>query len=329
MVNEKPLVVFTTYHPWIQQVAAEVQPPEFEVEFLDLEDETAVARLLPRAHFLVCIVLSEEQASLLQRCRLVMVNGVGFDRIPLETLRSLNIPVALTPAMTTESVAEHVIMLILALYKQLPAVGQSMQAGKWNMFGWRQGSHSLMGKTVGIVGLGRIGKRAAHLFHAFGCQVIYNDILEMPSNLEERYQLRRVEFDQLLQEAEIVTVHVPLTVLTDGMFGAAEYARMTPQSIFINTSRGRTYDLDALYQAVISGHLFGAGIDVYEPEPPPGSHPILQLPNVICTPHIASGTVERQFAVNRAQFANCQRVLAGQRPLNLIEDLEREQATGI
>ena len=100
--------------------------------------------------------------------------------------------------------------------------------------------------------------------------------------------------------------------------GAAEFARMSPQSLFINTCRGRTYDLDALYDAVTSGHLLGAGIDVYHPEPPRTDHPILQLPNVICTPHIASGTVERQYAINRAQLANCQRVLAGMEAQNLI-----------
>ena len=140
----------------------------------------------------------------------------------------------------------------------------------------------------------------------------------VPKELEERLALKRVEFDTLLAEADIVTLHVPLTELTEGMMGATEFARMSPQSLFINTCRGRVYDMDALYDAVTSGHLLGAGIDVYHPEPPPIHHPILQLPNVICTPHIASGTVERQYAINRAQFANCQRVLAGKAPENVV-----------
>lgn len=316
--GRRPLVVFTTCHPWIQGVVADVQPPEFDVQFLDMSDAGAVQAVLPQADFLVCLKLSASQARLLGKCKLVMHNGVGYDGIAVETLREMGIPVAITPEMTPEGVGEHTLMLILGLYKQLPAVRESMQAGKWNMLGWRAGSHNLAGKTIGIVGLGRIGKRVAHLAHAFGCQIIYNDILPMPRELEERLELRRVELDRLLAEADIVTLHVPLTELTEGMMGAAEFGRMSPQSLFINTCRGKTYDFDALYEAVVSGHLFGAGIDVYHPEPPPPDHPIFHLPNVICTPHIASGTVERQYAINRAQFANSQRVLAGKQPHNVI-----------
>jgi phosphoglycerate dehydrogenase-like enzyme len=102
------------------------------------------------------------------------------------------------------------------------------------------------------------------------------------------------------------------------MMGATEFNRMSTQSLFVNTSRGKTYDLKALYNALKSGRLLGAGIDVFQPEPLPREHPILQLPNVICTPHIAICTVERQYAINRAQFANCQRVLAGEPPQNLV-----------
>ncbi|NCF67651.1 MAG: D-glycerate dehydrogenase [Chloroflexi bacterium] len=316
--GQRPLIVFTTCYPWIKRIVAEVQPPDFDVRFLEISDDKAVETVLPQADFLVCLALNVQQAHLLRNCKLVMHNGVGYDDIALETLRDLAIPFAITPAMTPEGVAEHTLMLILALYKQLPAVQQSMRRGEWNMFGWREGSHNLAGKTLGIVGLGRIGKRVAHLAYAFGCQIIYNDIVPMPRELERSLDLQRVDLDTLLTQADIITLHVPLTELTEGMIGAAEFDRMSPQSLFINTSRGKICDLDALYDAVVSGHLLGAGIDVYLPEPPPPLHPILQLANVICTPHIASGTVERQYAINRAQFANCQRVLAGEPPHNLI-----------
>lgn len=317
-IDKRPLITFTTCHPWIQKVVAEVQPPEFDVRFLDLSDKAAAKQVLPKTDCLVCTSLSSAEALLLQKCKLVMHNGVGYDAIAVDTLHEMNIPVAVTPAMTPEGVAEHTFMLILALSKQLPAVQQSMRSGGWNMFGWREGSHNVAGKTLGIVGLGRIGKRVAHLAYAFGCHILYNDIAPMPAELEERLNLQRVDLDTLLTQSEIITLHVPLTEQTQGMIGAAEFAKMAPQTMFINTCRGQTYDLDALYEVVVSGHLLGAGIDVYHPEPPPTDHPIFQLPNVICTPHIASGTVERQYAINRAQFENCKRVLGGKRPLNLI-----------
>lgn len=316
--DPKPLVVFTTCHPWIQEVVAELQPDRFDVEFLDLGDATACVAVLPRADFVVCLSMTPEQVALLNDCKLVMHNGVGYDAIAIDDLVAKGIPVAATPAMTPEGVAEHVFMMILSLSKQLPAVRESMRSGEWNMFGWREGSHNVAYKTLGIVGLGRIGKRVAHLASAFDCKVLYHDIVAGPPELEERYNLTRVGLDELLASSDIVTLHVPLTDETTNMMAQEQFEKMKLNSLFINASRGPTYDLDALYDAVMSGHLFGAGLDVFNPEPAPLDHPIFQLPNVICTPHVASGTVERQYAINAAQFENCRRVLDGEEPLHLI-----------
>ena len=297
---------------------AEVQPDEFDVEFLDLNDADAVAATLPRVDALICLSLTTEQCRMLDRCKLVMHNGVGYDAIDIETLTEMGIPVAVTPVMTPEGVAEHALMLILALSKQLPAVQQSMKSGEWNMLGWREGSHNLSYKTLGIIGVGRIGKRIAHLAHAFGCRILYTDIVETPAELVQAYGLERVERDVLIAQADIITLHVPLTDQTRSMFGAEEFASMKPGAIFINTSRGPTYDLEALVDSVESGHLFGAGVDVFDPEPPPGDHRVFSVMNIITTPHISSGTVERQYAINRAQFANAQRVFAGREPNDRI-----------
>ena len=238
MTDTKPLVVWTTCHPWIQEVVAEVQPDEFDVEFLDLNDADAVAATLPRVDALICLSLTTEQCRMLDRCKLVMHNGVGYDAIDIETLTEMGIPVAVTPVMTPEGVAEHALMLILALSKQLPAVQQSMKSGEWNMLGWREGSHNLSYKTLGIIGVGRIGKRIAHLAHAFGCRILYTDIVEAPAELVQAYGLERVERDVLIAQADIITLHVPLTDQTRSMFGAEEFASMKPGAIFINTSRG-------------------------------------------------------------------------------------------
>lgn len=317
-IDQPPLVVFTTCHPWIREVVAEVRPDGFAVEFLELSDDAAVADTLPRADFLICLSLTTEQAGLLQRCKLVMHNGVGYDAIDTETLSSMGIPVAATPALTAEGVAEHVFMMILGLSRQLPAVQQSMRSGEWQMFGWREGSHNVVGKTLGIVGLGRIGRRVAQVGSAFGCDVVYNDIVAPPPEVEERYQLTALTFDELLATSDIVTLHVPLTELTTAMMGRDQFQAMKDGALFINASRGKTYDIDGLHEALTSRHLRGAGIDVFDPEPAPMDHPIFQLPNVIATPHIASGTVERQYAINRAQFTNCRLVLDGKPPNDRI-----------
>ena len=317
-MSGKSLIVFTTAHPWIQGVVNEIKPDEFDVAFLDVTDRAEVERLLPLTDFIVCLKLPTWQAKLLTRCRLVMHNGVGYDGIDRATLHAMGIPVAITPVMTPEGVAEHVVLLTLALYKQMPAVRASMVRGEFDMLGWRNNSHNLAGKTLGIVGLGRIGKRVARLAQAFGCTTIYTDIVDISAEFEQKYDLERVSLDALIERSDVITVHVPLTELTEGMFGEEEFGRMKSGSVLINASRGPTYDLDALYEAVNSGHLYGAGIDVFDPEPPSPEHPIFTLDNVVFTPHIASGTVERQYAINAAQFANAQRVLGGLPPENEI-----------
>lgn len=316
--TDRQLIVWTTCHPWIQDVVAEIRPEPFDVEFLDIDDPVAAAEILPRADFVVCLSLTKDQVALLERCRLVMHNGVGYDAIDVEALKARGIPLAVTPAMTPEGVAEHVFMMILAISKRLPEVQESMRSGGWDMLGWRQGSHNVAYKTLGIIGLGRIGKRVAHLAHAFGCRVLYNDIVDIDPGIEQAYHLERVAFDELLSRSDIVTMHVPLTAKTSSMIGRHQLDLMKPDAILINASRGPVVDLDALGEVMKQGKLLGAGIDVFDPEPPSPDLALLHMANVICTPHIASGTVERQYGINRAQFENAQRVLRGLEPNDRI-----------
>ncbi|MGB1252143.1 MAG: NAD(P)-dependent oxidoreductase [Candidatus Promineifilaceae bacterium] len=309
-----PLAVYTITHPWVQSVVREVRDeiaPEWDVAFLKPGDQAGAQTLLPKADALLCLKCSAEWIGLLDRCKLVQHNGVGYDGIDRVALNDRGIPLAITPVGTAVGVAEHVFMLMLSLSKQLLPVHKSLQNGTWEMMGWRANSTWVHQRTLGIVGLGRIGKRVAHLAHAFGTKTLYTDIVPMPAELEERYALERVELDELIERSDIVTVHVPLTEKTNGMFGSAEFERMKSDALFINASRGETYDMDALYNALVAGQLRGAGLDVFNPEPP-NQHPILYLDNVVATSHIASGTIERQYAIVRAQFENFQRALRGE-----------------
>ena len=314
----RPLIVYNLGHPWVRSVALEHAPAEFELRFPDDSGPGGIESLLPEADFLVSGRVPPEWVPLLKRCRLVQKYGVGLDTVDVEGLRSAGIPLATSPTLTPEGVAEHTLTLILALWKLLIPIHLSVRDGGFDMFGRRQDIHLLHGKTVGIVGLGRIGRKVARLVHAFEVDTLYYDLFRAPPELERELGARAVSFDEVVTRSDVVTVHTPLTAETRSLFGAPEFARMKPGALFINTCRGDTYDLDALYQALASGHLGGAGLDVFNPEPPPPDHPLLKLPNVVLTPHNASGTVERHHAIAREHFINCQRVLDGEEPLHLV-----------
>jgi phosphoglycerate dehydrogenase-like enzyme len=262
--------------------------------------------------------LPAERVALLERCKLVQHQGVGYDGIDVAALAQAGIPLATTPEGTIIGVAEHTILLILALSKQLVQVHESMRQGKFLNTEWRINSHFFYQKTLGIFGFGRIGRRVAQLVRGFEINLVYYDVFRAPETIEQELQATYLPFEALLTQADIISVHTPLTPETEGLFGAAEFAQMKPGALFINTSRGGTYDMDALYESLKAGHLGGAGLDVFNPEPPPPDHPILQLPHVICTPHVATGTVEAHLYKAQAHFENFKRVLQGETPRNIV-----------
>lgn len=319
MTSQKHLAVFALTNSWMQETVLNGAPPEFEVHFLNMKDEQEARRLLPAAEFLMTMKLPPSFVPLLKKCKLVQIHGVGYDGIDTKGLAKAGIPLAACPEGTITGLAEHVILLILALYKQLVRLHESMREGKYDNMVWRSGCHLLRGKVVGIVGLGRAGRRVAQLALGFETRLIYYDTIRAEPSLEEELRVTYVPFDALLTQADIVSVHTPLTEKTMGLFGPREFARMKPGCLFINTSRGGTYDMNALYESLRSGHLGGAGLDVFNPDPPPPDHPILQLSNVICTPHMSAGTVEAQIEKVQVQFDNFKRVLRGEVPRNLLQ----------
>jgi phosphoglycerate dehydrogenase-like enzyme len=165
---------------------------------------------------------------------------------------------------------------------------------------------------MGIIGLGRIGRQVAKRARAFDCPVLYNDTLRAPAQVESAYGAAFLELDELLAEADIVTIHVPLSDQTRALIGERELALMRPTALLINVARGGIVDEDALYAALVAGRLAGAGLDVFAVEPPRADLPLLRLPNVVATPHIAAGTRDALTAKMSAAFANMQRRLRGE-----------------
>lgn len=250
--------------------------------------------------------------------RLVVVHGVGYDPVDVAHATTHGIAVCNTPVANAQSVAEHAVGLMLALAKRTLLADRAVRQGR---FGDRDGLPltELRGKTLGIVGCGRVGLRTAALARrAFSMRVLGYS----PS--ADRRQLRRRgiepcrDLGELLARADVVSLHVPLRPETRGMIGRGELARMKPGSFLINTARGALIDEAALVEALTAGRLGGAGLDVFAREPVPPDHPLLRLDNVVLSPHAAGSSRE---ALERTALTVAQailRVAAGRRPAHLL-----------
>jgi glyoxylate reductase/D-3-phosphoglycerate dehydrogenase len=254
--------------------------------------------------------------------KLVQLISAGYDRLDVEAARRARVPIANNGGSNSVSVAEHTLMLMLAVLKRLVWCHGNVCAGKWRVGGFDDHIlHELEGKTVGIVGLGRIGKKVARRVQGFDASVQYYDIVRLTEDEEDALGVRFVLFEELLRTSDVVTVHVPLNDATRGMMSTREFALMKPGAVFVNTCRGPVVDEAALAKAITSGHLAGAGLDVLVDEPPAPNHPLFNLDNVVITPHMAGPTWENWAKAFRNGFDNIQRVAAGRPPMWVIPEL--------
>jgi D-3-phosphoglycerate dehydrogenase len=227
--------------------------------------------------------------------RLVSKYGVGLDMIDLDAARRHGVVVRWTPGVNRQSVAELTIGLIVVLYRRIMPLSRDLQQGRWHQ---PPGGRQISSSIVGIVGCGHVGKQVARLCRAFGATVLAHDIV----SYDEFYRdagVTPTDLETLLDEADIVSLHVPLDETTRGLIGAAQLARMKPSAIIINTARGGIVDEAALKTALLEQRLAGAGLDVFATEPPLDLE-LLSLPTVAATPHIGGSTVEAVLAMGRA-----------------------------
>ncbi|GIX48340.1 MAG: 2-hydroxyacid dehydrogenase [Candidatus Tectimicrobiota bacterium] len=256
------------------------------------------------------------------RLKLVQLLSAGYDRINIEAARRAGVPVANNGGANAVAVAEHTLMLMLAVYKRLAWHHHNVISGKWRVGDFANPRlYELAGKTLGIVGLGTIGKKVARRAQAFEMRVQYYDLVRLSEDQEDALGVRFVLFPELLRTSDVVSLHVPLTERTRGMMSTREFAAMKHDAILINTCRGPVVDEEALYHALTTGQIAGAGLDVLQQEPPPADHPLFKLDNVVFTPHTAGPTWETWTRAFRNAYDNIQRVAAGSPPLWVIPEL--------
>jgi glyoxylate reductase len=249
-----------------------------------------------------------------RRLKLVQRLGVGFDNVDLESANRLAVPVCNMPDFNAVTVAEHTIMLILALLRRLFDSTLLMKSGHWpsgSIAG--QGTFDFQGKTVGILGLGTIGQEVARRARAFETEICYFDTRRYPA-VEQEVGASFASLDELLSRSDVVTCHLPLTSETRGLLGSEQFTQMKRTAVFINTARGAIVDESALAAALDDGIIAAAGLDVFAEEPLDRRHHLRRCPNVLLTAHMAGQTREAMERMVALLLDNIQRVLRGDEP---------------
>jgi phosphoglycerate dehydrogenase-like enzyme len=304
----------------LRAITADLVPAGFRLLVVSSREQDELLRLSRDADFLLVATarVDEELLRSSPRLRLVQHQGVGYDNIDVDACRRAAIPVALTPEGTTIGVAEHTLLLILALFRHLLTVDAAVRRGEWPVWSMRSRSVELAGKTLGLIGFGRIGREVARRARAFDTTVVYHDSVRAPAAVETELGARYLAQDDLLGQADVVSLHAPLTAETRGMIGERELRLMAPHAVLINTARGALINEQALVRALDEEWIAGAGLDVLAHEPPLPGNPLLTSPNVILTPHVAAGTRDAYRTKMQAVFVNMERVARGEAPLNQV-----------
>ncbi|MGP5413759.1 C-terminal binding protein [Brachybacterium paraconglomeratum] len=241
--------------------------------------------------------------------------GVGVDTVDIDAATARGIAVTNVPDYGTEAVSDHAIGLAVSLARGIPLLDRSLRAGTYDvnlakpLFGFRD-------RVFGVLGLGRIGTATARKAAGLGYKVIGYDSGTTPGARKDG--IETVSFEDLIEQSQVLSVHVPLTDETRGLIGAKELAAMRDDAVIINTARGGIIDTDALVEALRDGDILGAGIDCHDQEPLPATHPIAALDNVVLTPHAAWYTEQSYAELKRRTLEGVADVLAGRRPRNLV-----------
>jgi phosphoglycerate dehydrogenase-like enzyme len=304
-------------------------PPSLNVVYRT-PDSCDIGKMVKQARALVIPAVGPRIAPALlegSRLELVQVTGAGLDRLDEAALKRLGIPVANVPAASNSAVAEYVVAAAVVLLRRLCWADSEVRKGNYAPSRAHLVSASLSGLEgllAGVVGLGTIGLAAAAAFHKMGCRICYYDPAPRDRAAAESWGARQVSLHELLETADVISLHVPLLPETRGMIGERQLAKMKAGAVLVQASRGGVVDEVALAGHLRSGHLGGAAVDVYSSEPPSADNPLLMLAaegsdRIWLTPHIAGVTRQASEVLFRAAWANVERVLiTGQPPLNRV-----------
>ena len=290
-----------------------------------------------KADALLTLLSDKIDCNLIQQAenlRIIAQYAVGYDNIDIDCATKHAIYVTNTPGVLDEAVADFTWGLLIGIARRIVEADNFVRSGEWYKTG--TGWHPLMmlgvevyGKTIGIIGMGRIGRAVARRAKAFDMKILYYDIVKLSRELEESLGAKYVDLDTLLRESDFVTLHVPLTKETYHLIGERELRLMKSSAYLINTSRGAIVDTEALVKALKEKWIAGAALDVFEEEPLPPDHPLTKLENVILAPHAASASVEARTKMAKLAASNLIEFYKGNIPPTLVnKDVIRKRKPG-
>lgn len=294
------------WDPAVVEIIRSVAPDTLEMNFATSYDDSHQKALLADAE-IACAgwaAIPEDYVAAAPKLRFVSKWGIGIDRIDVEALRRRGIGLAITAGANSHAVAEHALMLMLAASRRVNQVDAAMRKGVWLKGEMRAVCYQIRGKTVGLYGFGNIGRTLARKLSGLECSIIYTDMYRAPEPVEHELGVTYVSFDELLAQSDILSLHAPYTPETANIINADTIARMRPKALLVNTSRGELVDQDALYAALVSGHLRGAGLDAFVPEPFVEDHPLKSLDQVVLTPHTGGGVIDNVANVAEIMIDN-------------------------
>ena len=302
---------------WAPAVRAEVQrnaPAELELRFADSYEVAEQMALVADAEFLLpgFAPVTEAMLQHASKVRMVQKWGIGYDSIDLAALRRRRIPLAIAAGSNAAPVAELAIALMLGVYLRLPYVNRAMRQGLWPTPELRETCYQISGKTIGLVGFGNIGRMLARRLAGFDAELIYFDAQRADAQTEQALKARYAPLAEVLAHSDILSLHAPLNADTRQLINAQSIAAMKDGAVLINTARGGLVDEAALYRALLSGKLRGAGLDAFDPEPPSRDNPLLTLEQVVVTPHAGGGVFDNVGHVARHTLGNIMRFLRGE-----------------
>ena len=300
--------------PAVRVVVQNAAPPELELRFANSYDRAEQMALIEHAAFMLPGFAAVDEAMLQHAKALRMIQkwGIGYDSIDVAAARRMGIPLSIAAGSNAGPVAELAIALILGVYRRLPYVNRVVREGGWPTSEMRETCFQITGKTVGLVGFGNIGRMLARRLRGFDAEVIYFDARRADVQIEQALGVRYVGLPELLAQSDIVSLHAPLNSHTAKMINAATIATMKDGAVLINTARGGLVDERALFDALVTGKLRGAGLDAFDSEPPARDNPLLTLDQVVITPHAGGGVFDNIDNVARHTLGNIMRFVRGE-----------------